>query len=101
MVLGKRRTRFDWLTIIFYVALVGIGWINIYSASLNDSTAGFFDMSQIYTKQLLFIFLSLFLIIFILAIDAKFYERFASVIFIVSLLSLLYHPEQERDIIPA
>ncbi|MFT4850319.1 MAG: rod shape determining protein RodA [Sediminicola sp.] len=89
MVLGTRKTSFDWLTIFFYVALVGIGWINIYSASLNDSTAGFFDMSQIYTKQLLFIFLSLFLIIFILAIDAKFYERFASVIFIVSLLSLL------------
>jgi rod shape determining protein RodA len=89
VVLGKRKTRFDWLTIIFYAALVGIGWVNIYSASLNDSTAGFFDMSQIYTKQLLFIFLSLFLIIFILAIDAKFYERFASVIFIVSLLSLL------------
>lgn len=89
MVLGKRKTRFDWLTIIFYAALVGIGWVNIYSASLNDSTAGFFDMSQIYTKQLLFIFLSLFLILFILAIDAKFYERFASIIFIVSLLSLL------------
>jgi rod shape determining protein RodA len=89
VVFSKRKTRFDWLTIIFYFALVGIGWINIYSASLNDSTAGFFDMSQIYTKQLLFIFLSLFLIIFILAIDAKFYERFASVIFIVSLLSLL------------
>jgi rod shape determining protein RodA len=89
VVLGTRKTSFDWLTIFFYVALVGIGWINIYSASLNDSTAGFFDMSQIYTKQLLFIFLSLFLIIFILAIDAKFYERFASVIFIVSLLSLL------------
>ncbi len=89
MVLGKRRTRFDWLTIIFYVALVGIGWINIYSASLTDSAAGFFDMSQAYTRQLVFIFLSLFLIIFVLAIDAKFYERFASVIFIVSLLSLL------------
>ena len=89
MLLGKRKTRFDWLTIIFYIALVGIGWINIYSASLNDSTAGFFDMSQVYTKQLLFIFLSFFLILFILAIDAKFYERFASVIFIVSLLSLL------------
>ena len=89
MVQSKRRTRFDWLTIIFYIALVGIGWMNIYSASLSDSTAGSFDMSQIYTRQLVFIFFSLFLIIFILAIDAKFYERFASIIFIVSLLSLL------------
>ncbi len=89
MELGKRQTKFDWLTIIFYVSLVAIGWVNIYSASLNDSANGFFDMSQVYTKQLLFISLSFFLILFILAIDAKFYERFASVIYIVSLVSLL------------
>ena len=89
MALGNRKTKFDWLTIFIYIALVGIGWINIYSASLSDSSAGIFNLSQIYVRQLVFIFLSLFLIIFILAIDAKFYERFASVIFIVSLLSLL------------
>jgi rod shape determining protein RodA len=63
--------------------------MNIYSASLSDSAEGFFDMSQIYSRQLLFIGLSLLLIIFILSIEAKFYERFASVIYIVSLLSLL------------
>lgn len=89
MVLGKRQTKFDWLTIIFYISLVAIGWLNIYSASLNDSANSFFDLSQVYTKQLLFISLSFFLILFILAIDAKFYERFASVIYIVSLVSLL------------
>jgi rod shape determining protein RodA len=89
MVLGKSKIRFDWMTIFFYFALVAIGWINIYSASLNDSSAGVFDMNQIYTRQLVFIILSLFLIIFILAIDSKFYERFASIIYIISLLTLL------------
>jgi rod shape determining protein RodA len=77
------------MTIFFYFALVAIGWINIYSASLNDSTAGFFDLSQIYTRQLLFIVLSLVLITFVLAVDSRFYERFASIIYIVSLLTLL------------
>tara|TARA_A100000171_G_scaffold47762_1_gene54258 strand:+ start:45503 stop:46768 length:1266 start_codon:yes stop_codon:yes gene_type:complete len=81
--------KFDWLTIFLFFALVAIGWVNIYSASLDDSSTVFFDFSQIYIRQLLFIGLSLGLIIFLLAVDAKFYERFSSVIYIVSLLSLL------------
>jgi rod shape determining protein RodA len=85
--IGKGKV--DWATILIYFALVGIGWINIYSASLSDSAAGFFDFGQIYSRQLIFIVLSLVLIIFILAIDAKFYERFSSVIYIISLVSLL------------
>lgn len=89
MAVGKGNVRFDWLTIFFYAALVGIGWINIYSASLSDSAAGLFDFSQIYGRQLLFIILSVVLIIFILAVDAKFYERFSSIIYIISLASLL------------
>ena len=86
---GKGKVRLDWATILIYFTLVGIGWINIYSASLSDLAAGFFDFSQIYSRQLVFIVLSLVLIIFVLAIDAKFYERFSSIIYIISLLSLL------------
>ena len=86
---GRGFVRFDWFTIIIYFVLVGIGWINIYSASLDDSATGFFDMNQIYFKQLVWICLSLVLIIFILALEAKFYERFSSIIYIVSLVSLL------------
>ncbi len=86
---GKGILKFDWFTIFLYTALVGIGWINIYSASLSDTSSGFFDLEQIYTRQLFFIFLSIVLIIFILAIETKFYERFSSIIYIVSLLSLL------------
>ncbi|MCW5518709.1 rod shape-determining protein RodA [Aureitalea sp. L0-47] len=81
--------KLDWLTIFLYFALVGIGWINIYSASLDDSATSFFDFSQVYFKQLVWICLSLVLIIFILAIEAKFYERFSSIIYLVSLASLL------------
>lgn len=89
MAVGTSKVRFDWLTIFFYIALVGIGWVNIYSASLSDASTGFFDFSQIYGRQLLFIILSVVLIIFILAVDAKFYERFSSVIYMISIASLL------------
>ncbi|MFC7356644.1 rod shape-determining protein RodA [Jejudonia soesokkakensis] len=81
--------KFDWLTILLYVALVAIGWMNIYSASLDETSEYFWDMNQIYTRQFLFILLSVLLIIFILAIESKFYERFASLIYIISLVSLL------------
>ncbi len=81
--------RIDWITVLLYFILVGFGWVNIYSASLSDTSSAFFDMDQIYFKQLVRILLSLVLIAFILAIDAKFYERFSSLIYILALISLI------------
>ena len=69
--------------------LVTAGWVNIYSASFNEASLSFFDVKQVYTKQLMFICLSALLIVFILAIESKFYERFSSVIYLVALFSLL------------
>lgn len=89
MSITSRNVKFDWLTIFLFASLVGIGWINIYSASLSDTGSTFIDFSQIYFKQLLWIGLSVVLIIFILALDSKFYERFSSVIYLVSLVSLI------------
>lgn len=89
MSITRGHLRFDWLLIFIYLALVSMGWINIYSASLNDTAKGFFDFSQIYGKQMLWIGFSTILIIFVLAIDTKFYERFASVIYIASIISLI------------
>ncbi len=86
---SRTYLRFDWLIIFIYVALVSMGWVNIYSASLSDTAHGYFDFSQIYGKQMTWIILSAVLIVFVLAIEAKFYERFASVIYIVSIVSLL------------
>lgn len=89
MAAGKSYVRLDWLMIFIFIALVFMGWINIYSASLSDAAKGFFDFDQIYGKQMIWIGLSIIIIIFVLAIESKFYERFASVIYIVSLVSLV------------
>ena len=87
----KNRTlqRIDWITVILYLLLVSIGWMNIYSASLNDEAISFTNLDNIYAKQLLFIGLSFVLIVFILSVEAKFYERFSSVIYLIALASLL------------
>ena len=82
------RNNIDWMVVSLYIVLVVLGWLNIYSASLPLEETSIFDLSQIYGKQLLFIILSIPLIIVILSIDGKFFEKFSSVIFIVSLLSL-------------
>ncbi len=85
---NKIITNFDWVTFLLYFLLVGFGWGNIYSASLSDAS-NILDLSAPYGKQLLFIGVGLILIVLILGIEAKFYERFGSVIYLASLLSLL------------
>ena len=64
---ASRDVKFDWLTILLFAALVIVGWINIYSASLSEIGGVFVDFEQIYFKQIIWIGLSLILIIFILA----------------------------------
>ncbi|WP_308990682.1 rod shape-determining protein RodA [Mariniflexile litorale] len=86
---ASRYYKFDWITIILFLLLVGFGWLNIVSASHSGDTINYFDFSQPYGKQLMFIFLTIGLIIIILAIESKFYERFSSVIYIISMLSLV------------
>ena len=86
---NQRRYKFDWLTIILFLTLVVFGYLNILSASHVGEVTNYFDMSQLYGKQLIFVGLTLVLIVLILSLEAKFYERFASVIYIVAILSLI------------
>jgi len=75
------KNNIDWISVIIYSALVILGWLNIYSSSLS-STEG------TYEKQLIFIACTIPLIFIVLFVDGKFYEKYASIIFGVSLLSL-------------
>ena len=80
----------DWISIVIYIALVIMGWLNIYSSSLSTVTDSnsIFDFSQIYGKQFLFILFTIPLIFIVLSVEAKFYEKFSIVIFIVALVAL-------------
>lgn len=72
----------DWICVIIYILLVVLGWLNIYSSSLS-SEEGTSD------KQLIFILFAIPLILTVLYVDGKFYEKYASIIFALSLVSLL------------
>jgi len=90
MLLNRNRNlKFDWICIILFLLLVGFGWLNILSASLSGEIISYFDFSKPYGKQLVFIIFTFALIILVFSLEAKFYERFASVIYLVSILSLI------------
>lgn len=81
--------RIDWLSVLFYLLLVSIGWINIYSSTFTENDASIFDFGTLHGKQLFFILASFASVVILLALEASFYERFSSVFYIVSMISLL------------
>ncbi|AEM69918.1 cell cycle protein [Allomuricauda ruestringensis DSM 13258] len=81
--------RLDWITVILYAFLVFIGWINIYSTSVGEASNSIFDFSTLYGKQLFFIGLAALGIIFVLFVESQFFERFASIFYIISIVLLL------------
>lgn len=79
----------DWITILIYIALVIMGWMTIYSASLPVEETSIFDLSQIYGRQMLFIGLAIPLIFIVLFTDAKIFERLSFVFYGVGIILLL------------
>ncbi len=79
----------DWITIFLYLALVLIGWVNIYSAIYDESHQNIFDFSQRYGKQLIWIFAALVLAFSVLLIDAKIFSAFSYAIYILGFIALM------------
>lgn len=81
--------RIDWLTVFIYLALLTIGWVNIYSSTFSETDVSIFDFGTLHGKQLFFIGVSFLTIILVLALETSFYERFSSVMYMISMLLLL------------
>jgi rod shape determining protein RodA len=79
----------DWWIIGIYMALVFIGWLNIYAAVYDEQHQSIFDFSQSYGKQLIWIITGFAIGLFILLIDSKFFSQFAYGIYGISILLLI------------
>jgi rod shape determining protein RodA len=67
----------DRLTVIVYILLVIMGWLNIYAAVYNEEHQNIFDTTQKYGKQLIWISGAAIIAFSILLIDANFYTAFS------------------------
>jgi len=81
--------RLDWWLILIYLLLVTVGIVNVYSATYNESFNSIFDLSQLIGKQLLFFIISLVLGLIVLGINIKFFEHFAPIGYIISIVLLI------------
>ncbi|WP_338410790.1 rod shape-determining protein RodA [uncultured Flavobacterium sp.] len=79
----------DWVIVIIYIILVVIGWANIYSASLPAEETFILDTTQKYGKQLMFIIFSIPIILILLNLNAKIYEKFSVLFYFVGIVLLL------------
>ncbi|UKJ08678.1 rod shape-determining protein RodA [Solitalea lacus] len=79
----------DWITIIIYLCLVLIGWLNIYAAVYDADHSSIFDMSRNYGKQLIWILTSVIIITAILLIDSKFFNFSAYAFYGITLILLV------------
>ncbi len=85
----RTRSNIDWIMVTIYIVLVIMGWLNIYSSSLPENgEISLLDISQFYGKQIVNILFAIPLIIVILSVDGKFYEKFTSIIYVVGMLSV-------------
>ncbi|SEB12374.1 rod shape-determining protein RodA [Pedobacter hartonius] len=86
---GRFFFNVDWITILIYVALCTIGFVNIYASIYNPDTSTLFNFGSNYGKQLIFIITALVLGFSILLLDAKFFSVFAPIVYGVTLLLLM------------
>lgn len=83
----KTKSNVDWLLIFLFFALVGIGWINIYSTTALESNVFSFDTN--YGRQLIWIGSAIVILIFAMVISSRFYPAFSAPIYIVFIIMLL------------
>jgi rod shape determining protein RodA len=79
----------DWITVSIYLAMMFIGWVNIYAAVYNEDHKSIFDFSQQYGKQLIWIFAAIFIAMLMINTDSKFFVSFAFPIYIFFILILI------------
>ncbi len=83
----------DWPTIGLYLALVMLGWMNIYAVVYDESVhQPIFSLTLNSGRQLMFIIASLVIIMGIVILDMRFYETFAYVLYGIIIVALLLVP---------
>jgi len=73
--------RIDKISILIFLLMVIIGWLNIYAAVYNEENTRIVDLSQRYGKQFVWIIATIILAVFVIVVDTRFYFFFAYFIY--------------------
>jgi rod shape determining protein RodA len=79
----------DWLAIILYLILITFGWMNIFAVNYSPSDGSFFNLSHRYTIQLVWIFISFIIVLFIFILDPRFFSFIAYPVYGLGIFMLL------------
>ncbi len=85
----------DWLTIILYLALLGLGWMSVCGASYTYGETDILSLDSRSGMQIVWIGTSIVLGLIILLLDDRFYDTFAYVIFgamLILLFATIFNP---------
>jgi rod shape determining protein RodA len=89
----------DWPTVLLYLALVAMGWANVFASVYDESgNQSIFDLSLSSGRQLLFIVASLAIAFAITIVDMRFYETFGYLFYGVVLVLLLLVPVIGKEV---
>ena len=89
--IGQRKNilKLDWVIILIYFLLIGFGVGNILSSSISGEEINFLDLSNLYSKQFFYAIISIFVGLLVITLEVKFYERFSSIFYLISLIILI------------
>ena len=79
----------DWTTLLVYMALVLMGWFNIYAASYNAEAPNIFDSSQEYGKQFIWICTAGLLGMTVFLMDGRFLMKLSTVVYGIVMVLLI------------
>lgn len=81
--------KIDWLSVMILCLLILIGLINIYSSTHTNLIDNVFSLKYPFGKQCLFIFVSIILFFLVQTLPFKIFEKFSSIAYVLSILSLI------------
>lgn len=82
-------SRIDWFTVILYLVMVLMGWVNIYAAVYSEEHRSIFDWNMRYGKQLVWFGAAIIIALITLSIDTRAFSFFAYLVYVLSLISLI------------
>ena len=86
--MNKKIFLFDWISFLLMVTLIIIGLINIYSTTY-DINSSIFNYNIPVGKQFFFLNICFFFSIIILFINSKSFEKYSSIVYLISIILLI------------